>query len=343
MKTMLPAPMMFRKRGAQVSSFLDYLLDFKLVRMMYDFIPYAWNETPKRDGRAFWIYGGSDTTLPYLCACHKVLWGAAAVAGTNARPSDRDSPYTSSYPGTNLLSAGRLSLASLAPFVETWELFNPSNIGMYVTIPWKIKWKLGFAPEGTTDLAGAYSDAYNTSVEQVQVQADGSPDLRTMLYRGTALNAASLIQTYGPSAMDPLNPKWWNEYRVMKTKYRWYLPPGGKCVFKMRHPGVKKCYVQDWGTVGTFRYGDYALVFVVKPDLSFINYPGGTYEDTSIMLQSGLAVRRSCHSRSTVYSYMQGRVGFMSNENRVDTAIPNQVISAPMKPVAGMVVAGNAT
>lgn len=321
-KTILPAPLMFRRKNAHVSSYLDYILDYKLVRMTYDVLPFGWDEVPARDARMFAIYGGSDCTLPFITNCHRVLWGAAATPGTNARPSDRDEQYQTTYTGANLLSTNALTLASLAPFYETYEIFNPSNCGMYVTIPYVIKWQRNWQAISSQDLAGGFATQFNTSCEQVQVAATGSPALRTMLYRASALDVVGLIQTYGPAAFDPLNVNQENIYRLIRKKWRWYLPPGKSCKFRMRWQGVRKSYALQFGAAGTYRYGDYAFVIMVKPDLSYQYNAGSAVGVEQLLnLQQGVAIRRTSSSRSSVYSYLQGRVGFQSNQVRLDVPL----------------------
>jgi len=346
-KTILPDPLMFRRKNAHVSSYLDYILDYKLVRMTYDFLPFGWNANPAfgRDQRVFAVYGGYDCTLAFLSSCHRVLWGAAAAGGTNARPSDRDFQYQTTFTGANLLSQNALTLASVAPFYETYEMYNPSTVGIYVTIPYVVKWQRNWQAISSQDLAAQFATQYNTSCEQVQVSATGTPALRTMLYRGSALDVLGLVQTYGPGALDPLNVNAENTYRLIRKKWRWYLPPGKTCKFRIRWQGIRKSYALQFGAQGTYRYGDYALVVMAKPDLAVVSDTTTTIVDENqiVNFQQGIAIRRTSTSRSSVYSYIQGRVGFQSNQTRIDTALPNPPdVYVVNQPAATVQVATNA-
>lgn len=333
-------PVVFgRKRTDHVSHYLRTVLDYKLVRMTYDWLPYG-GTLVQKDAQTMAVYGGSDCTLPFFGACHNVLWGPQAVTGTNARPTDRDDRFGTSY--ETLPGNYGYYMASLAPFYETFELFNPSTAGVYVSIPYKVSWMPGHIPDDAADLASQFANQMGRQVEQVQVSAAGTPALRTMLYRGGVLSEQGLIQTYGLPAVEPISIVYQRTFRVKRTNWRWYLPPGGSCKFRVRRPGLKKMYYSDLARVGDWRYGDFALVILAKPDVSFVGSAIVTNSDTSIMLQQGLGVRRTSTSRSTLYHYVAGRVGFQTNQSRCDSAIAEGAVTYPSIPLGGLTAATSA-
>jgi hypothetical protein len=138
-----------------------------------------------------------------------------------------------------------------------------------------------------------------------------------------------MVENYGIKAFQFSKSRYHNYFRIEKKPWKAYLPPGGVYRFKVRVPGVKQTLASQYDKNGEFRYGDYGLVIVCRGDYAFVKAAGAPDNTHTVQPKQQLAVKRTSTTTSTVSRFSCGRVGFITDAPRADTAIPAGAITKP--------------
>jgi len=312
-------------RNGSLSKYLWARLDYKLHKVTYDLV--GWGSNTNNDGYTVEMYGTISGRL--VGVGHYYLWASSVTAGTNARPTDRDEEFATYHMNSNLTPANYLK-AHIAPYYDHIELLNTCTFGVWVTIPYVVRWGRKAYIDHSSDLMGTFESVINTSSEQVQL-ADTFGSFRTMLWRGAVCDNNRMMQNYGIKQFDFDSFRWGDGLRVEKKKWRAYLKPGGVFRFRVRVPGCVSADADKFYATGELRHMDYGLVMVCKGDYGFAK-DGAQAPDRNdvVMLKQMLAMRRYSTSHSVCSQYITGRTGFMADTQRLDGGFPSGNVTRPV-------------
>jgi len=310
-------------RDGCLSKYLWAQLDYKLHRVTYDLV--GWMTNTNNDGYTVEMYGTVQGI--HVARGHYYLWGSAAVAGTNARPTNRDEAFGTYHMNSNLNPPNYL-MGYIAPYYDHIELMNTCTYGVWVTVPYVVRF--GRKAFIDTDLMTTFMEVTNTSSEQVQI-SDITSAYRTMMWRGAVCSNERMLENYGIKQFDFDRFRWGDILRVQKKKWRAYLKPGGVFRFRVRVPGCVRADANKFGAVNEMKHMDYGLVIVCKGDYGFAK-DGASAPDRNdvVMLKQTLAMRRISSSRSVCSEYITGRTGFMADTQRLDGGFPAGTVTRPV-------------
>lgn len=299
-------------------------LDYKLYQLHYDVIGSYYAPGVSTDGYTVQLYGGIDNFRN--TSAHYRLWGEAGAAGN--RPTDRVNLYSTHImePSAN---PNVVHKASMAPHYDHLEFFNTSTYGVYLTIPFLVRWGKTAYVNPADDLMTKFGAYVGDIGEQVQVAHGVSPALAVMTWHGATMNMQELLASYGTKAFGFNKFQNSGIFNVRKKKWKCYLRPGEVFRIRVRVPGVRGTAWWLFNTTGNMRHGDYGLVVVCRGDYGFVKTAGAPANENIIQPRQQIAVKRTSTTTSVLASYKCGRIGYQTDTNRSVAAIPAGTVTKP--------------